>query len=223
METFELKIPYTGEQISTFKTLSDLGSLVDSKSNSFNLVSDDEMNFFKSLTLGFFRLSLNGTCQLIDRDFENLVTIFNITSKDKGGKGKLDSVIRISLKDEHDKNIYCECEINRAGFIKRVDVDLEKIFSPILTKAINSALENVIAPVDSKNFVYEPLVSPCEVGMETSAVKELDIEALSSLVTSGNIRDSAGDKAPLWLQILQLPAHLLFYPIVAIRKFLLDI
>lgn len=223
METFELKIPYTGEQISTFKTISDLGSLVDAKENSFNLVSDDEMNFFKSLTLGFFRLSLNGTCLLVDRDFENLVTIFNVTSKDKGGKGKLDSTIRISLKDENDKNIYCECEINRAGFIKRVDVDLEKIFSPLLTKAINNALENVIEPLDTKNFVYEPLVSPSEVGMEAATVKELDIEALSSLVSSGNLRDSSEDRAPLWLQILQLPANMLLYPIVAIRKFLLDI
>lgn len=222
METFELKIPYSGEQISTFKTISDLGSLVDAKANSFNLVSDDEMNFFKSLTIGFFRLSLNGICMLVDRDFENLVTIFNVTSKDKGGKGKLDSTIRVSLKDENDKNIYCECEINRAGFIKRVDVDLEKIFSPILTQAINNALENVIAPVDSKTFVYEPLVSPSEVGME-STVKELDIEALSSLVSSGNLRDSSVDRAPLWVQILQLPANILLYPIVAIRKFLLDI
>ena len=59
MDKFELKIPYTGEQISTFKTISDMGSLVDSNSETFNLISDEEMNFFKVVTLGFYRLNMN--------------------------------------------------------------------------------------------------------------------------------------------------------------------
>ena len=140
MDKFELKIPYTGEQISTFKTISDMGSLVDSNSETFNLISDEEMNFFKVVTLGFYRLNMNGTCLLIDKDFDNLITIFNITSNDKRGKGKLDSTIRISLKGEDDKYIYCDCELTRKGFIKRLDVDLEKIFSPILSETIEKTL-----------------------------------------------------------------------------------
>ena len=107
---FELKIPYNGEQVAVFKTISDMGNLVDSNSKVYNLVSDDEMNFFKMVSFGFLRLNLNGTCQLVDKDFENLITIFNIKSTDKSGKGKFNSTIRISLKGEDDKNIYCDCE-----------------------------------------------------------------------------------------------------------------
>ena len=148
---------------------------------------------------------------------------FNITSSDKGGKGKLDSTIRLSLKGEDDKNIYCDCELNRKGFIKRIDVDLEKIFSPMLSEAIEKALMSYVEPVHSKNFVYEPLVSPSEVGMEAKTVQSLDVESLSSLVSSGNIREAQEAMTPLWVKILQFPANILLYPILQIRKFLFDI
>ena len=223
MDKFELKIPYTGEQISTFKTISDMGSLVDSNSETFNLISDEEMNFFKVVTLGFYRLNLNGTCLLIDKDFDNLITIFNITSNDKRGKGKLDSTIRISLKGEDDKYIYCDCELTRKGFIKRLDVDLEKIFSPILSETIEKALQNYVEPLSSKNFIYEPLVSPSEVGMDSNTVESLDVESLTSLVSSGNIREAQAFSIPLWVKILQLPANIILSPIRITRKFLFDI
>ncbi|MBP9115123.1 MAG: hypothetical protein KBF89_02130 [Acidimicrobiia bacterium] len=223
MDKFELKIPYTGEQISTFKTISDMGSLVDSNSETFNLISDEEMNFFKVVTLGFYRLNMNGTCLLIDKDFDNLITIFNITSNDKRGKGKLDSTIRISLKGEDDKYIYCDCELTRKGFIKRLDVDLEKIFSPILSETIEKALQNYVEPLSSKNFIYEPLVSPSEVGMDSNTVESLDVESLTSLVSSGNIREAQAFSIPLWVKILQLPANIILSPIRITRKFLFDI
>ncbi len=223
MDKFELKIPYTGEQISTFKTISDMGSLVDSKSETFNLIFDEEMNFFKVVTLGFYRLNMNGTCLLIDKDFDNLITIFNITSNDKRGKGKLDSTIRISLKGEDDKYIYCDCELTRKGFIKRLDVDLEKIFSPILSETIEKALQNYVEPLSSKNFIYEPLVSPSEVGMDSNTVESLDVESLTSLVSSGNIREAQAFSIPLWVKILQLPANIILSPIRITRKFLFDI
>ena len=223
MDKFELKIPYTGEQISTFKTISDMGSLVDSNSETFNLISDEEMNFFKVVTLGFYRVNMNGTCLLIDKDFDNLITIFNITSNDKRGKGKLDSTIRISLKGEDDKYIYCDCELTRKGFIKRLDVDLEKIFSPILSETIEKALQNYVEPLSSKNFIYEPLVSPSEVGMDSNTVESLDVESLTSLVSSGNIREAQAFSIPLWVKILQLPANIILSPIRITRKFLFDI
>mgnify|MGYP000850315394 CR=1 FL=1 len=223
MDKFELKIPYTGEQISTFKTISDMGSLVDSNSETFNLISDEEMNFFKVVTLGFYRLNMNGTCLLIDKDFDNLITIFNITSNDKRGKGKLDSTIRISLKGADDKYIYCDCELTRKGFIKRLDVDLEKIFSPILSETIEKALQNYVEPLSSKNFIYEPLVSPSEVGMDSNTVESLDVESLTSLVSSGNIREAQAFSIPLWVKILQLPANIILSPIRITRKFLFDI
>ena len=223
MDKFELKIPYTGEQISTFKTISDMGSLVDSNSETFNLISDEEMNFFKVVTLGFYRLNMNGTCLLIDKDFDNLITIFNITSNDKRGKGKLDSTIRISLKGEDDKYIYCDCELTRKGFIKRLDVDLEKIFSPILSETIEKALQNYVEPLSSKNFIYEPLVSPSEVGMDSNTVESLDVESLTSLVSSGIIREAQAFSIPLWVKILQLPANIILSPIRITRKFLFDI
>ncbi len=184
------------------------------------------MNFFKVVTLGFFRLNLNGTCLLVDKDFENLVTIFKITSNDKCGKGKLDSTIRLSLKGEDDKTIYCDCELNRKGFIKRLDVDLEKIFSPMLRDAIEKALQSYVDPVSSKNFIYEPLVSPSEVGMETKAVESLDVESLNSLVTSGNLREAHETQevmTPLWLKIIQMPVNIILYPIICLRKFLFDL
>ena len=57
MDMFELKIPYNGEQVAVFKTISDMGNLVDSNSKVYNLVSDDEMNFFKMVSFGFLRLN----------------------------------------------------------------------------------------------------------------------------------------------------------------------
>jgi hypothetical protein len=226
MDKFELAIPYSGEQIATYKTISDMGSLVDSTSNTFNLISDDEINFFKVVTLGFFRLNLNGTCLLVDKDYENLVTIFNITSNDKGGKGKIDSTIRLSLKGENDKTIYCDCELTRKGFIKRLDVDLEKIFSPMLFGAIEKALQSYVEPTTSKNFIYEPLVSPSEVGMDITKVESIDAQALSSLISSGKLREGQETQEvmlPFWLKILQLPATIILYPIIWLRKFLFDI
>lgn len=175
------------------------------------------------MTLGFYRLNMNGTCLLIDKDFDNLITIFNITSNDKRGKGKLDSTIRISLKGEDDKYIYCDCELTRKGFIKRLDVDLEKIFSPILSETIEKALQNYVEPLSSKNFIYEPLVSPSEVGMDSNTVESLDVESLTSLVSSGNIREAQAFSIPLWVKILQLPANIILSPIRITRKFLFDI
>ena len=222
MDMFELKIPYNGEQVAVFKTISDMGNLVDSNSKVYNLVSDDEMNFFKMVSFGFLRLNLNGICQLVDKDFENLITIFNIKSTDKSGKGKFNSTIRISLKGEDDKNIYCDCEVTRKGFINRLDVDLEKIFSPMLHDVIDKALESYKDEPTVTNFIYEPLVSPSEVGLGNSAVESLDSQNLSSLVNSGNIREAQDVLVPLWLKILQFPANVVLYPIRFIRNFLFE-
>ena len=59
--------------------------------------------------------------------------------------------------------------------------------------------------------------------MDSNTVESLDVESLTSLVSSGNIREAQAFSIPLWVKILQLPANIILSPIRITRKFLFDI
>lgn len=220
MNSFSIRVPFTGESISVFKTVSDLFSYVDFGSEKFNRISDDSTSFSFPITLGAFRLLLDGECDILDRDLENHVSLISVKSKDRGGKGKLDAQVRLSLEDLVDASaIICECGVTAKGMLARVTLPIQEVMSEKIERVINSIIEE-----SQKSIVIDDLANE-EIGfsdlstlIEPMVVSEgVDKSLVSAMVESGNLRSESRSR-PTWLVLLQFPANLVSFPFVLLKR-----
>ncbi len=219
MTSFTVNVPFEGQALSVYKALTDMFSHEIFSGEKVTQVSDDTITFSNNLTLGVFRLLLDGKCVTADQDFENRVTLMKLESKDRGGKGKLDANIRLSVLDLSPRcEIICECEVLVKGMLARVELPIEKVLSSNIDTLMNKILkenQSIIVIDDLRDFdVVEKEVQP-------EVVDLVDKDTLSALFESGNIRTSesrlAEETRPLWVKILKFPIDCILWPVNFIR------
>ncbi len=202
MTSFKVSIPFAGEAVSVFKSVTDLFSYGDFGNEKVTIVSDDTTSFTFPVTFGVFRLLLDGNCIVADRDFDSHVSLMSVTSRDRGGKGKMDARIRLFLDETIDSsNVICECDVTTKGMLARVSLPIEDVMS---TK-IETALKKVIE--ESGNAV--------RIDGLASAVMSMDSEVSPIVIAAEPIES---DAKPFWVVVLQFPATMLSYPITVIRS-----
>lgn len=207
MTSFSIRIPFVGEAPAVFKTVSDVFSYFDFSGEKLTQTSDDTASFSMPITFGVFRLLLDGTIQIADRDLENHVSLLTLTSRDRGGKGKLDSQIRITLDwAEQAQAILCNCEVSSKGMISRVNLPIEDVVRPqienLISKAIKECEANYVAP----EFIDEALIRS----------EDQEVEVLIPIHELDKDEETLGQ--PLWVVLLKLPSMIISYPIQLIRR-----
>lgn len=189
MKSLSVKVPFAGEAVSVFKSACDFVIHSESAEQKLTKVTDEDYKFSESITLGVFRLLLDGNLTLVDKDLENLVSLMTLTSKDRGGKGKLDAKFKLFIAEDSDE-IVCEAEVEAKGMLARVELPIEIVLSEKLTElmqlAVASAEETVVTEVEIRDLIQEDQVEEAS--------------------------------KPLWVFILQLPAALLSLPLNLFRK-----
>lgn len=220
MTSFDVRVPFKGEPTAVYKTVSDFFSYVDFETGKFTRVSDDLLSFSFPVTLGAFRLLLDGECNIIDRDLENHVSLVSINSKDRGGKGKLDARVRIYLEESFEtSSVVCECEVTSKGMLARVALPIEDVLSLKISNALNAVIAEAQSSILIDDFADETAVELKNV--ENITAVEVDKSMLESIVQSGNLR-SVNYSNPLWLQVLQFPAKLVTFPFELLKRLLIS-
>ncbi len=226
MTSFSVRIPFAGEAVSVFKTVSDLFSYTDPDSDKIIRLSDDTVAFALPMKTGIFRLLLDGECEIVDRDFDNQVSLMSVTAKDRGGKGKMDARVRLSLEESEffgpsngKCSVLCECDVTMKGMLTRVPLPLADIMSgkieAVLAKIIN----------DSQKAIAIDGFEDADQLVETLP-EHIDPAILASLLEGGKLdtTDNAAlehpARKPLWIIILQFPANLVLFPFNLVRRLL---
>lgn len=203
MNPFTIKVPLAGEAISAFKTVSDVFSLLEDRNEKIKQISDEIVQFSMPITLGSFRLLLDGEFEVIDIDLDTHVGLYKLDSKDRGGKGRFDSTFRLWLEESNlNPSLNCEVTPNLKGMIARVELPVERVVSERIERLITTVLENtsVISIDDYELENIEPI----------------------SLVENGFVESNpkiTSRKTPVWVLILQLPVRLITYPFRFFRAF----
>ena len=206
---FSISLPLANEAASAFKTVSDVFSIIEKDNEKINQISDDIAQFSIPITFGSFRLLLDGEFELIDRDLENFVALYTLTSKDRGGKGRLDGKFRLSLdKTRLVNNLDCRVEITSKGMIARVDLPIEEVLSLRIKNLISKLLEN------SQTILIDDFSKE-----ELDSVSPSDKFLVESMVQSKTLR-SDSPKLPLWVRVLRWPAKLIAFPFRFFRSLL---
>ncbi len=224
--SFSVRIPFAGEAVSVFKTVSDLFSYSDPDSTKITRLSDDTVALSLPLTVGVFRLLLDGQCEIVDRDFDNQVSLMVVTAKDRGGKGKLDARVRLSLEESKffgPSNgsclVLCECDVTMKGMLTRVPFPLADVMS--------SKIEAVLAKIinESEKAIVIDGFEDADQLVETLP-EHIDPSILASLLEGGKLDPTANAvseqpaRKPLWIIILQFPANVLLWPLSLLRNLL---
>lgn len=209
-----VKVPFAGEALSVFKSTCDYITHGDFAPDSFEKVSDEEVKFSESLTVGVFRLLLDGNCVFVDKDFDNLATLMTVSSKDRGGKGRIDAKVKFFVSDAGDELI-CESQLSAKGMLARVELPFKDVFEQkiekILTQAISESSDTIVID-DFADVRSIPMILH-----DDEVVENIDEQVLSKIVESGNLRGET-NKKPVWVYILQLPANLLLLPFNLLRR-----
>lgn len=230
MTSFSVRVPFAGEAVSVFKTVSDLFTYGDFAPEKITRINDDTTSFSYPVTLGVFRLLLDGQCVLVDRDYDNQVSLMTMTSRDRGGKGKLDGTIRLSLNDTASQHfVECDCDVTAKGMLARVELPIESVLSSkienVLTRIISDSqktihIDDFVVSPDMDNIAYD-------VFSTGDSVQAPQVDALSSLVQSGTIRisESMSEQThkPVWVLVLQFPARVVLAPLMLLRHFLMPL
>ncbi len=204
MAVFNVSVPFAGEAVSVFKSVTDLFSYGDFGNEKVKQISDDTTSFSFPVTFGVFRLLLDGECVVADRDFDSHVSLMSVTSRDRGGKGKMDARIRIFLDETIDSSsVMCECDVTTKGMLSRVDLPIEEIMSAKIHTALSKVIEESGNAVSVDGFL--------------EANRALGIDVTPDLVLVESDEVDANNK-PIWVIILQFPATLISYPISLVRN-----
>lgn len=215
MTSFSVSVPFSGEALSVYKSLSDVFSSSFFSPEKITRQFDDSATFSYPVTLGVFRVLLDGECQIADQDFEDRVSLMKISAKDRGGKGRVEALVRLNVGTNDEAMINCECDVTSKGMLARVPIDFSDVFSDKIHALITHCLEendNVVVISD-----FEPRVETSP-EIATAAVDLIDVETLSALFESGNLRGSEPKKR-VWVAILSFPVTVISWPIKAIRSF----
>jgi len=135
-----------------------------------------------------------------------------LTSKDRGGKGKLDAKIRLYIEENE---LACDAEVTPKGMLTRVELPIEKVFSDKIVNILELAMTDSSSHVVIDDYAQEPIKLA---SVESESVEDLDIEALSKLVSSSALRKDDSSNKPIWVVLLQLPINILTWPINLLRK-----
>ncbi|MFN8015208.1 MAG: hypothetical protein U0R17_01205 [Acidimicrobiia bacterium] len=186
MASFNISIPFKGEALSTFKLISDFYSYSFNNNEKCNLVEDEKVSFSLPLTFGVFRLLLDGNCEIIDRDFDSCVGLYKFSSKDRGGKGKLDSNIKLFMDHNSTGENLAVFEFNpqTKGLLSRVDLQIKKT----LTEKFKPLIEELLAT--NSATIVEPQISHIDL---------IKLEKDETNLKTGR---------PLWVIVMQLPANM---------------
>lgn|GEM_PF-2911141 len=218
MNPFSISLPLASEAASAFKTVSDVFSIIEKDCEKINQISDDVAQFSVPITFGSFRLLLDGQFEVVDRDLDNFVALYTLTSKDRGGKGRLDGKFRLFLlQDELKSSLECEVELVPKGMIARVDLPMREVLSLRIENLIYRLLENNQAIVidDFKvNSNPQGIAIPEALDDESSKVDKFLVE---SMVQSNALRPTSS-RQPLWVAILRFPAKLVSFPFNYLRS-----
>lgn len=214
MASFTVQVPFVGEALSTYKTASDIFSSKLFNAERITRISDDTASFTYSVGLGVFRLLLDGECEIADHDFDNKVSLISIRSKDRGGKGRLDAMLRLSV-EENSQQVSCECDVTTKGMLARVELPIEKVFSSRISNVMVSLVEDAdsLIIIDDLAENGQSLSSP-ETAPEV--VDLVDEHTLNALIEGGNLRYQESSR-PVWVAILRFPVDLVMAPIKLIR------
>lgn len=187
MTSFRVKVPFTGDAISVFKTVSDTFNYHDFQSVNLTQVDDDTTSFLSTVTLGMFRLSLAGQCITADRDFDSQIALFKISSKDRTGKGKIEANVKLFIQEMQNQSVVCECDILTKGMLTRVNLPIENVFS----SKISAVLTHII---EKENVSLDTIANEPEPHSQVSSIKK-----------------------PYWVIVLQFPTKLISVPTNWIR------
>ena len=201
MNPFSISLPLISEAASAFKTVSDVFSIIEKDNEKINQISDDVAQFSIPITFGSFRLLLDGEFEVIDRDLDNHVALYTLTSKDRGGKGRLDGKFRLSLEEKDLKSsLECRVEMMAKGMIARVDLPIEEVLSLRIENLISRLLENsqTITIDDFEIGSISPELFESE--LQDQGITQVDKFLVESMVQSETLR-STSRKQPLWIAI----------------------
>lgn len=221
MTAFSVRTPFEGDAESIFKTVSDFYSYIDFGSEKFTRVTDDVTSFSIPISLGVFRLLLDGECTIIDRDLENNVSLISIESKDRGGKGKMNSHIRLYLEESAESsNVVCECDIKPLGLLNRVCLPAEKVFSEKISSALKLIIEDTQKSIVIDEFSDE--IRPTNSIVESQTVDVVDKSLVNALI-QGKSSGITTAKKPYWLVVIQMPAKLVMFPFDLLKRLVLKV
>ncbi len=220
MDSFSISIPIAHEAALAFKTTSDVFSAVEKDNQKINQIADGQAQFSIPITLGAFRLLLDGEFNVVDVDFTNFVALYTMTSKDRGGKGRLDGKFRLSL-NEVGSNTFIECvaQMTPRGMIARVDLPIDQVLGARIEELIYKQIEDSQSKLA---VVGEPQINT--VAKEDTnffAGKTVPVD-LELLLGEDDLEDkdsgSEDPKRPLWVNVLCFPVKLIAYPFNIVRS-----